>query len=169
MWAYNALIDSNNRFNLDDFKYYVKMLFENGKVYVSEEALRLIETNPCNFTEEDINNLKNGNISDVYLQNKSHNYTFKCDNGSIRKLIWEHVVPTKVLIDKFLESEHTLDVYKNILERGVVCIVTDEEDKRLSKLGLRSQMPYNENIDIIWSRYMKAGIKVKSIDYEISN
>lgn len=163
-WAYNAMIDHSNRFNKDDFVYYTKMLFENGNVYISEEALKLIKNSGTDlFKDEEIEKLKRGDEQEDYLQPKTH--AFKSYAGAQTSLIWEHVVPTHLLIEEFFKSnDPSLEEYTKLLNYGMVCIVTKEEDNKLTSNGYRSKMPNNICLkNNPWARYQECGINVVNL------
>lgn len=167
-WALSCYQDPNNGFNKQDFKWYVKMLFENGKVFISDDAFQLISAQGCNglFTTSEINKLRNGtytyNPSSTYLQKKVHGHA-KRTNPNM-SLVWEHVVPTDVIIEEFLQNQ-SKQKYIDLLKYGVVCIVTKKEDNKLNELGLRCKMPTNQALSPtnMWDRYKSAGISVKVV------
>lgn len=164
--AYDCLKDKNfSSFDDQDFTYFTKMLFENGHVFCSEKAWELIVRfeDKSGFTKDELSKLNEGGVQDTYLQSKTQNFRRKTNNGT--RLKWEHVVPTKVIIDELLEEGLTPDRYKWILEFGVVCIVTEDEDKLLNDNGLRQSMPDNWHFDDVWARYKKAEIKVHGVKY----
>ncbi len=83
------------------------------------------------------------------------------------KLIHEHVVPRKVLAQRLVRlNPITPDAVFDLLTRfAIACIVTPEEDARLSK-GTRTRMPEpfddpaHPDYDNPWLRYRLAGITV---------
>lgn len=103
-------------YNLVSLTYYVKMLFENGRVYISDSI-----NNPQLEKEQRYGNRGKGNI-------------------------WEHMVPTDVLISYALflyeKKEFSLEKYHFLHNTfGNVCVITREEDKRLTKAHYRQNMP----------------------------
>lgn len=176
-WALSCYQDPNNGFNKQDFKWYVKMLFENGKVFISDDAFQLISAQGCNglFTESEIDELENGTYtytynpsstsSSTYLQKKVHGHAKRTNQNM--SLVWEHVVPTDVIIEEFLQnqSKQKYQKYINLLKYGVVCIVTKDEDNKLNKKGLRCKMPKDQALSPtnMWDRYKSAGISVKVV------
>lgn len=78
----------------------------------------------------------------------------------------EHVVPRKVIVGALLAlAEPTAARVRGVMERlAIGCVVTREEDRRLSK-GLRSKMPAGYEIEgdamylDVWARYRAAGIE----------
>lgn len=148
----------NNWFDDSDFAYFVKELLENGRVYVSKEAYKVIQcydTAHTRFTSKVLEKLMKGEPQEVYLQKKTHG-THK-EWGAENELCWEHVVPTAILVNSFLKSTINLE---KILELGIVCIVLKTEDSRLTENGLKDNMPDDWDHNDIWARYKKAKIEV---------
>ena len=81
------------------------------------------------------------------------------------KLIHEHVVPKKIIIDTLFNlSSPTGAAVKDILSKFCLgVIVTKEEDQRLNTMGLRSKMPDDWDGSDPWARYVAAGIKCKEV------
>lgn len=153
----------NDWFDDSDLAYYVKMLLESGKVYVSENALKVIKTNDpryTRFSQQTIKKWEDGNPVCDYLQNKTHN-TRKLWGESF-ELVWEHVVPTNVLIKMMKAPPQDLS---KIIEKGIVCIVLKYEDDCLTKLKIKDKMPKDWNRSDLWARYKKAGIKVVGVNF----
>ncbi len=83
------------------------------------------------------------------------------------KLIHEHVVPRKVIAEQLLKlNPITPDAVFSLLTRFAIgCIVTPEEDARLS-MGTRSKMPEpfddvtHADFENLWLRYQLANIAV---------
>lgn len=79
-------------------------------------------------------------------------------------VINEHVVPHSIVMKKLLSlapltNETIMSVVQKYL---VICVITEEEDKRLSAAGLRSKMPkgWDENNGDVFSRYQAVGISI---------
>ncbi|MBQ0030458.1 MAG: hypothetical protein KBT32_08485 [Bacteroidales bacterium] len=143
--------------NKDTFAYHTKMLFENRRVFCSEEAMKLIEQSDV-YDPDEIDLLRKGEVQEKYLQAKTHNFKRKT-NFNV-SFVWEHVVPASVIIELFCKDQSKKN-YLNLIELGAVCIVTQDEDKRLTNNHLRDKMPDGWKLgDDIWARYDKAGIKV---------
>lgn len=122
--------------------YYVKELFENGKLYVSQAAVAEHQTKSI-IT-------KNLTLFNDILDNKKYTQlnTTKFPYGSQQYVIWEHVVPTSLIIKYALHlyknGNFTLKTYKAIKDKcGMVCLVTKGEDKKLSAKGFRNSFPNN--------------------------
>lgn len=153
--AYQCFIKGRGeKTHKDSFMFHTKMLFENKRVYCSKEAFNLIEKTDV-FSKAELDLLKKGGEQDAYLQPKAH--IFKRKAKSEVSLIWEHVVPFNVIVDKFLENP-TKENYLNLLNLGVVCIITKDEDKKLSKLS--DKMPGNWDGKDIWARYKESKIEI---------
>lgn len=89
----------------------------------------------------------------------------KTTNGKIQV---EHVVPRKVIMDLLLEiPKPKKKNVRDTLEKFYrVCRVTVEEHKRLSSVGLRSEMPDNWNGSDLFARYEVANIDIDSNDFD---
>lgn len=84
--------------------------------------------------------------------------------GKARKeVIRDHVVPHKVLMDKFLGLEVLSkdSVWEVIKKYYIICSITREEDRKLNNEGLKSKMPEDwcENEENLFARYEKVEIK----------
>lgn len=130
--AYKIICRKFDEFlNFDDYEfrdlsYYLKMFFENGKLYISDEVAKQPEFRVLPIEKVNYNNRgkkgKEGNK-------------------------WEHMTPIKVLLEYALylycQGKFTQAAYVNLRERfGGVCIVTKEEDDKLSK-EYKQSMPSN--------------------------
>lgn len=150
-------------FDENDLSYFIKVLLENGIVRISEEAFRLSaggkdlwkgET-PAQWIDY-IDRMLKGIPQTDYLQEK-------IDRS---KYAWEHIVPTKVLIEEvkslYVSKKLTQKKLSSIIDNyGVVCIVTKSEDKKLGK-KLRYKMPAGWKFgDSALCRYDSAGIILK--------
>lgn len=82
-----------------------------------------------------------------------------------RKLIHEHAVPKSVLIKMLFEIKNpTPKSVEDILSRYCVAVVvTKDEDRLLSKAGLRSKMPADWDGSDLWARYRKVGIVPRKV------
>lgn len=162
-WARKTMLDPNNHFNENDFKEYTKMLYENGMVYLSERAYQHLLSKGCTIfayktpyiENVSLNMLWNGYQPINYLQSKVHR---------LGGLIWEHVVPANVIINQYLHnSQHTYQDYLNCLNYGMVCIITQDEDKQLAK-RFKNHMPKGWNWgDCAWDRYSQVNIQTSPI------
>lgn len=123
--------------------YYVKELFENGKLYVSQAAVAEHQTKSIitkNLTL--FNDILAGKETPTQLNTTNFPY------GSQQYVIWEHVVPTSLIIkyalDLYKNCNFSLPIYKDIKDMcGMVCLVTKGEDKNLSEKGFRNSFPNN--------------------------
>ncbi|MBQ0142366.1 MAG: hypothetical protein KBT06_06155 [Prevotellaceae bacterium] len=127
--------------------YYVKELFENGKLYVSVEAEKLHKDPKNGPIMKDQNKI--AQLNDI-LDNKKYTQlnTTNFPYGSQQYVIWEHVVPTSLIIkyalDLYKNGNFSLPIYKDIKDMcGMVCLVTKGEDKKLSAKGFRNSFPNN--------------------------
>lgn len=96
------------------------------------------------------------------------------DSATNVKLIHDHAVPRKIIIDKIfgINSPTETDV-RQIFDKylnGV--IITKDEDKQLNANGYRQKMPSEfqdrnqSDYDNSWLRYKKVGIKVVQVQWE---
>lgn len=146
--------EENKLIHKDSFRYHTKALFENGRVYCSKKAWDSLKD--CKyFPIEIMSRLEKGEMQNVYLQNKLYDLKQKTKIS----LVWEHVVPFDVIFDKFLKNP-TKENYINLLNLGVVCIITKDEDKELSDKKLSGKMPGNWDGKDIWARYNSVGIAI---------
>jgi hypothetical protein len=87
------------------------------------------------------------------------------------KYIREHPVPKSVITDKITPKDENLTPddkqLEGLLTRAfrdliLVCMVTKDEDKKLSKMSLKSEMPeeWDWNTGCAWGRYKEAKIDV---------
>ena len=87
--------------------------------------------------------------------------------GDRSKYSWEHIVPTKVLIDEvkslYASKKLTQRALRSIIDKyGTVCIISKSEDDKLTKNKLRSKMPPGWKFgDSAFSRYVSVGIVLK--------
>jgi hypothetical protein len=79
--------------------------------------------------------------------------------GSVR---YDHAVPFKYLQDELLKlSDVTVTTVREVLNRyGVSVLITDEEDERLNKAGLRYKMPNGWDGSDALARYKAIGIEL---------
>lgn len=78
------------------------------------------------------------------------------DKPSIRV---EHVVPSNVFMDD-VKKITSFDDFKKIFDAVSICLVTEDEDKKLSANGLRSSMPLevSDFTEVPLGRYKQAGV-----------
>ena len=81
-----------------------------------------------------------------------------------RDVIYEHVVPHSVVMKKLLELDSLTDenIMSVLKKFYVICVITKEEDKRLSAAGLRRDMPHqwNHENDSIFARYEHEKVQI---------
>lgn len=114
--------------------YYVKELFENGKLYVSQAAV-------AEHQKKSIITKNLTLFNDIILAGKENPTQLNTTNfpyGSQQYVIWEHVVPTSLIIKYALHlyknGNFTLKTYKAIKDKcGMVCLVTSSEDNNLPR------------------------------------
>ncbi|GMQ45639.1 hypothetical protein [Vibrio sp. 10N] len=77
-------------------------------------------------------------------------------------LILEHGVPVKVIMDKIQEyNEPTpVDIAIIIQSMSALAVITKEEGKYMSKLGIKSKMPDDWDKQNKWIRYERANIQL---------
>ncbi len=151
-------------FDDKDLTYFAKVLLENGIVRISEEAYRL--SNGC----KDLWKMKTPSKSSIYVRSmlkgipQTDYLQEKIDRSNYS---WEHIVPTKVLIDKvkslYVSKKLTLKKLSSIIGNyGTVCVITKLEDKKLISNKLRFKMPAGWKFgDPALCRYSSAGITLK--------
>lgn len=114
-------------YNFTALTYYLKMLFENGNMYVSYDISKQLESLKINPSSLDYN------------------------NRGVKDSKWEHVIPIKVMIEYslylFTQGLFTQPKYVRIRNTfGNVCIVTSNENKALNSAGLRQILPQGATI-----------------------
>lgn len=86
-----------------------------------------------------------------------------------KNLQFEHVVPLNVIksyVVDMLKNDFSVDEIVDFLDRHLfVCIITKEEDDKLTELGFKVSLGAELTEDTIWNRYKKAGIKVCNTEY----
>lgn len=75
------------------------------------------------------------------------------------KIRVEHVVPGKVFMDD-VKKITSFDDFKKLFDAVSICLVTDDEDKKLNDKGLRSSMPsgVSDFTVVPLARYDEAGV-----------
>ncbi len=83
-------------------------------------------------------------------------------HGGGKDRIYDHAIPFKIVQSSLLRLDAPdPDSVRQILESQLVaCLITKEEDKLLTSLGLRSRMPEGSDESNCLARYELAGIKV---------
>ena len=109
-------------YDLTPLTYYLKMLFENGDLYVSAKIHGKLKS-------------KNVKLSSISYGNRG-----------VKRSTWEHVIPVKVIIEYALhlytQGLFTLSKYIYLRNTfGNVCIVTSCENKALEQAGLKQNLP----------------------------
>lgn len=86
------------------------------------------------------------------------------DKDRTKGLIFEHVVPLNVIKQQILqlfEKDATVDEVVTFLDANLlVCVITQEEDKKLSEYGYKTKLGVELNKDTIWNRYKGSFITV---------
>ena len=150
-------------FDKGDLTAYLKELFENGWVLISNAAFNI---GPDIF--------KNINKNKGFDSGKWSVKQYQLDEYDFDRtgkgVIWEHVVPAKVLIlhayDLWEQGSFEVGDYQELKRKyGFVCVITKDENKRLNDKRLREKMPENfiwekMNYDNPFARYFEAHINV---------
>ena len=97
-------------------------------------------------------------------------------NGEKNKgLVHEHVIPRDIFISTILEmiekndeSDQNMINQKNLDERLIACVITKDEDNKLSKKTMPGEDAGKGFFEIgdIWGRYRGKGIKVFEVELE---
>lgn len=185
-WALDAY--NSKKLDKQELKFIIKNAFV-SKIYVSEEVFECYNPliNPCleNIFGADLLDLYKTLINNGILrfEDKLPNCVFfdicklsyrissynnkqrKSGKNEVPPIIVEHVIPSEEYMRKMINREITnlgYKVFKDIFDVVSICLVTKgEDDDKLSKNGLRQNMPDNckyENAP--FARYEKAGIKL---------
>ena len=79
----------------------------------------------------------------------------------------DHVIPLHYIVDELYELEITdkltPETLYSVLNKIHLCIITKEEDKRLSKAGFRQTREGNFNYIIDKGAYKQCGIKIRHL------
>lgn len=158
------LINTKTWFDDKDLTYFVKVLLENGIVRISEEAYRSSNSGKELWKKKTpskwscyVSRMLKGVEQTDYLQEKI----------ARSKYPWEHIVPTKVLLDEvkrlYASKKFTQKALRSIIDKyGTVCVISKSEDDKLTKNKLRSKMPPGWKFgDSAFSRYVSVGIVLK--------
>ena len=82
------------------------------------------------------------------------------------KLIVDHAVPLAVMIRRLFELDSDLSrkgIRKHLERWYCLGLLTDAEDVRLNRIGLRSRMPSNWDGDDLTARYREAEIAAAAV------
>ncbi len=86
------------------------------------------------------------------------------DKDRLKGLIFEHVVPLNIIkqhIMDMFEGDATVDEVVEFLDTHLlVCVVTQEEDKKLNQYGYKTELGTKLNKDTVWNRYKGSFITV---------
>lgn len=92
------------------------------------------------------------------------------DKDRVKGLIFEHVVPLNIIKQNILDlfkADATVDEVVAFLDSHLlVCVVTQEEDKKLSEYGYKTKLGVELNEDTVWNRYKGSFITVCSVAVE---
>lgn len=106
--------------------------------------------------------LGNGVLDEKYMEIRK----WLGNKYSGESLIFEHIIPAKVYIDKLIEvyDDGLFDIgfFQSFRKKIGVCIVTKWEDDQLNDCGFRESMPPGWDWDTgdPFDRYVAAGIKI---------
>ena len=77
-------------------------------------------------------------------------------------VVYDHCVPFRVLQDKLLclDSPEPLSIRQVLEQYAVACLITKDEDRLLTRIGLNNKMPEPWNETDVLARYKTAGIDV---------
>ena len=155
-----------NWFDKIDLRYFLKVLLENGIVCISKEAYSQYKRNnvlwksdiPKHFNDKEA-------LKCILTQRKqTKNIKTRVNRSNVS---WEHVVPTKVLVDKLLELDKSGTLSDKKIEEmiekyGYVCLVTKDENRKLDKNKFREKMPQGWKYgDDAFARYKAVGIEIQ--------
>lgn len=86
------------------------------------------------------------------------------EKDRLKGLIFEHVVPLNIIKQHILDmfdADATVDEVVDFLDTHLlVCVVTQEEDKKLNKHGYKTELGAKLNKDTVWNRYKGSCITV---------
>ena len=106
--------------------------------------------------------LGNGAFDEKYLEIRK--WLGRNFSGGV--LVFEHIIPAKVYIDKLIEVYDAgifdIGFFREFRKKIGVCIVTKQEDERLNGCGFRESMPDNWSWDTgnPLERYLASGISI---------
>lgn len=161
--------------------YIIKMLLENGIVLMSVDVYNIVNSNPATLlfkANAGKKFLSSTNVWKVFSDIRSHTpqthyYLQDKIKRDAQNFTWDHVVPTKCLIDEIKRLKNigqwNLTSFRNLVQQyGYVCIITQAENKKLDSAGLRNTMPKgwvfnNPSTHPFNARYLhpKVGITIK--------
>ena len=155
----------DNQINLDEDE--LKFIIKNGfvsKIYISEGVVKNYKSS--DFGAQDVwykeilkgNNAVLGtNVFDICKAVESR--------GKAYRIIIEHVVPAKVYLgdvkDKYAHKMFTFDYFKKVFDAVSICLVTNDEDK---KLGVKRRYSKGKGEYTLVSN-MPEGYEDKFIDF----
>lgn len=92
------------------------------------------------------------------------------DKDRLKGLIFEHVVPLNIIkqhIKDMFEADDTIDEVVEFLDNHLlVCVVTQDEDKKLNQYGYKTELGVKLNKDTVWNRYKGSFITVCEVHAE---
>jgi hypothetical protein len=165
----------DNHINLDEDE--LKFIIKNGfvsKIYISDEVMKNYKSSDFGAQGGVYKEILKGNnavlgtnVFDICKAVESRGKAY-----NTKEIIIEHVVPAKVYLgdvkEKYAHNMFTFEYFKKVFDAVSICLVTKEEDKRLSakrpkskgkgKYTLVSNMPegYEDKfIDFPFARYDK--------------
>lgn len=149
----------SGEYDIRDVNWFIKNAIIN-RIYISEEVKQMGDiawTNKQNSRLKDILDIidKNGSAPDEYLDIRKY----------CKGVRFEHIVPGILAINRLIDLQRegnlTFRKFQNIRSKLNICIVTKDEDKRLSSL-YRQKMPDGVNWETgnEFGRYDAAKIKI---------
>jgi hypothetical protein len=181
--ALDAYNDPNGFLDEQDLKFIIKNAFV-SKIYVSEGVASAYPKYSHRFGNLSglYDDLVGAGILDLqdYLPKLSCKYFELCELGTVvytfkkKGLIKnnepsiriEHVVPGNVYFPD-VKRIKSINDFKELFDVVSICLVTDTEDKELSKKGLRQIMPKGVDYKMKpFARYEEAGIEIHGWDID---
>ena len=88
----------------------------------------------------------------------------------MKGIVYDHAIPINIIIEMLMQSDKKLETIENILNNYVISVlITDDEDRLLSKSGLRSKLPADCGLDGWRARYESVGIEITDNEHYTSN
>lgn len=118
----------------------------------------------------DFKNGVNRHVRQKYWSKEAVEFFNSREKDRVKGLIFEHVVPLNIIkqhiIEMFEKDAKVNDVVEFLDNHLLVCVVTQEEDKMLSKCGYKTNLGVELNKCNIWNRYKGSFIKVCNVEVE---
>jgi len=148
LWSFDSLKERykhikwalDNQKNLDENE--IKFIIKNGfvsKIYISEGVVNNYKPEDFGAQENLYNDILKGknnvlgtDVFDICKAVESRGGAY-----NTKGIIIEHIVPAKVYLgdvkEKYVNKMFTFAYFKKVFDAVSICLVTDEEDERLSK------------------------------------